>query len=130
MALIERRQRRVPEPRTVVHGPGLDVVVVDADPLVGVADGHVEREVVLEVGVVGEVELGEVGSVDVGLDLVGAEDEPEDEDDDAENDDDGDEELDQGAEAGAGAAGGTAANVVVGLRLRRDRRAVVGSVEG
>lgn len=58
-----------------VDGAGLDGVVVDADPLVGVADGHVDGEVVEE-GVVtgGEVELGEGGVFDVEVDGVGSED--------------------------------------------------------
>jgi len=132
--LVESRQRRIErEPRSIVKGLGLDVVVVDADSLVGVSKCHVEGEVVVEGGGggVGEVELGEGGGGDVDLDLVGAEDEPEDEDDDAEDDDEGDEELDEGAEEGAGPAAGagraaTADGVVV---LGRNRGPVVGAVQ-
>lgn len=53
------------------------MVVVDADALVGVADDHIEGEVVVE-GVVGgrEVELKEGSSVDVEFDLGGAKEEP------------------------------------------------------
>lgn len=129
VALVEGGEDVVVEPRSVVQRSGLHVVVVDADPLVRVADAHVHAEVVLQTVVVaGEGELRERGGADVHLDFVGAEDKPDDENDDADDDDDGDDELEEGAEEAAGAAAGAAAHAVVGLR-RRDRRAVVGSVQ-
>lgn len=130
--LVEGGQRGVAEAEAVVGRPRLQVVVVDADPLVGVADAHGEGEVVAQTaGAGGVVELGEGGVVDVSLDVVGAEDEPEDEDDDAEGDDDGDDELDEvaeEAEGAAAAAAGATADAAVGVS-RRDRGAVVGPVQ-
>eukprot|EP00178_Gracilaria_changii_P017609 TRINITY_DN50225_c0_g1_i1.p2 TRINITY_DN50225_c0_g1~~TRINITY_DN50225_c0_g1_i1.p2 ORF type:complete len:109 (+),score=14.93 TRINITY_DN50225_c0_g1_i1:338-664(+) len=93
VALVKWRNSCVGEPLVIIVGPRLDIIVVDTDPLVGVADAHGEVEIVLKVVVSGEVEFGEGGGVDVDFELVGAEDEPEDEDDDAENDDYGDDKL-------------------------------------
>lgn len=72
-----------------VEGVGLELVVVDADVAVRVADGEVDGDVVGELiaaGAGGEVEggYGGVGGVEFGL--VGADDEPEDEDDQADED--------------------------------------------
>nr|GMD92050.1 vacuolar protein-sorting-associated protein 33 homolog [Ipomoea batatas] len=79
VALVERFEILGAKPLALVERGGFEVVVVDADALVGVADGEVEGEVVVEGAVGGgEVELGEGGVVHVEFDLVGAEDEPED----------------------------------------------------
>lgn len=119
MPLVKGRRRGVrAEPLVLVDGPGLDAVVVDPDLLVGVADGEVEGEVVVEGAVIGEVELGEVGFGDVELDVVGADYEPEDEKGQAHYDDGGHNELENKAEdAAAAAAEGVAATAmaVVGL---------------
>lgn len=116
VALVERGQLLGIEPGVLVDGPGLDAVVVDADPLVGVAYGDVDHEVVVEGAVVvGEVELREGSVVDVELDLVGAEDEPEDQGGEADDEEDGEDELEDEAEeaATAAAAATTAASVAV-----------------
>lgn len=114
----------------------LDPIVVYPDAAVGVPDGQVDGQVVLERVVAVEVELGQrcVGGVE--LDFVGAQYEPADENDDPDDDEDGAEDLAHaGAEAVDEAAEGVAAEApavagaVVGLGRRRYGRAVVGSVE-
>lgn len=86
MAHIERRDGTVrSKSRILVQTPGFDVVVVNAEPSVGISDGHVEGKIVIK-GVVVVVELGEGGIGDVEFDFVGADDEPEYEDGDSEDD--------------------------------------------
>nr|GMD89721.1 hypothetical protein SOVF_158540 [Ipomoea batatas] len=86
VALVEGFEILGAKPLALVERGGFEVVVVDADALVGVADGEVEGEVVVEGAVGGgEVELGEGGVVHVEFDLVGAEDEPEDQRQNAQN---------------------------------------------
>lgn len=111
--LIEGIQFHGLKPLALVERTGLDPVVVNPDPLVGVPDGHVEGQVVVEGVVVGgQVELSQVGAVGVELDLVGAEDQPQDQDDDAQDDGDGEEDLEDAAEdAVAEAAAATAEGV-------------------
>lgn len=76
----------------------LDYVVVNPDPLVGVANRHVEGEIVQERVVGGgEIELGEGGVVDVEFDGVWSENEPEDERDDAGEDEERAEDLEEAA---------------------------------
>ncbi|CAH9071589.1 unnamed protein product, partial [Cuscuta epithymum] len=123
VALVERRHVLVGgKPLTLVERRGFDRIVVDADPFVRVPDGHVDGEVVAE-GVVGEVELGEGGVVDVEFELVRAEDEPEHHRQHAQNDDGGADELadaivDAAAEAADGVAASAAGAVaVVGVRF-------------
>lgn len=77
MSLVERLKRRRIEPLTFIVSPSLDAIVVDTDLLVRVTDCDVEGEIVVEVVVFCEVELGEFSFCDVEFDLVGAEDEPE-----------------------------------------------------
>lgn len=80
VSLVEGSESLGIETLILVVGVGLDAVVVNADPLIGVPDGDVKRQVVVEGVVVGGVvELGERGVRHVELDLVGAEEEPEDE---------------------------------------------------
>lgn len=100
-ALVEGGQVEEAEPVAGVFRPHLEVVVVEGHAPVGVADGEVEGQVVVEGGGVVEVELDEGGGVYAGLELGGAKNEPEDEDHDAEGDDEGDEELEEVAEEAA-----------------------------
>ena len=139
MALVELAERLRGEALALEEGPGLDAVVVDADLLVGVSDGDVEREVVAELVVLGEVEGGEAGVVDVEPEAVGAEDEPEDEDGEADGDDDGHDDLEYAAEdAPAAAAAKVDASAAPRAVVRRaalvrrrgrDRGAVEGPVQ-
>lgn len=119
MPLVKGRRRcERAEPLVLVDGPGLDAVVVDPDLLVGVADGDVEGEVVVEGVVIGEVELREVGVGDVELDAVGADYEPEDQNGQPHHDDGGHNELENKAEDAAAAAAervAATARAVVGL---------------
>ena len=111
--LVEGIQFHGLKPLALVECIGLDPIVVNPDPLVGVPDGHVEGQVVVE-GVVGvgQVELSQLGVVCVELDLVGAEDQPQDQDDYAQDDDDGAEDLEDATEdAIAEAAAATAEGV-------------------
>nr|CAB3488738.1 unnamed protein product [Digitaria exilis] len=103
-ALVEGVERVVSEALVLVEREGLDVVVVEADPGVGVADRHADGEVVGERGVCGEGEGGEVGGVDGGGDHVGAEDEVEDEGEDSDGDEERDEDAAEAAEEAAGEA--------------------------
>lgn len=100
VALEEGVEGREPEALAVEEGQRLDAVVVEADPLVGVAHRHVDREVVLEEGGVGgaERELGEGGRVDGGRDHLRAEDEVEDEREDPGGDEERDEDAAEAAE--------------------------------
>lgn len=91
-ALVEWRRERVvggSELGGVVEGGGADVEVADGEPAVRVAEAEVDGQVVPELGRgVGrrrlEVEGGEDGGVDAGVELVGAVEEPEEEEDDGE----------------------------------------------
>lgn len=134
VAHIERRENLGIEPGILVQCSGFDAVVVDADSFVGVTNGDVESEIVVE-RVVGVVELGEVGIGDVEFDLVGSEYEPEHEDGDAQDDDDGADEFeDEVEDAAEDTATATAAAVaaadwaVVGFGWG-DGGAVVGAVQ-
>lgn len=49
MSLIKRSQRFGGEALVLVINTGVEAVVVDADVFVRVADGEIEREVVVEV---------------------------------------------------------------------------------
>uniref|UniRef100_A0A8R7PM27 Uncharacterized protein n=1 Tax=Triticum urartu TaxID=4572 RepID=A0A8R7PM27_TRIUA len=101
VALEEGVEGREPEALAVVEREGLDVVVVEPHPLVGVAHRHGEREVVLEqrgAGRGAERELGEGGGVDGGGDHLRAEDEVEDEGEDPRGDEERDEDAAEAAE--------------------------------
>lgn len=52
MTLIKGIQLHGRKPLALVKSPGLDCIVVNPNSLVGVSDGHVEGQVVVE-GVVG-----------------------------------------------------------------------------
>jgi hypothetical protein len=69
-ALVEGRERGVPEPLAVEEHERLDGVLVEVDALVGVADGDVDGEVVGERGARGEGEARERGRVGGGDDHV------------------------------------------------------------
>lgn len=80
----------------LIESIGLDGIIVNPNPPVGVSDGHVESQIVVEGVVVvvgGEVKLSQGGVVGINLDLVGAEDEKQDEDDDPNSDENGAEDL-------------------------------------
>jgi len=131
VALVKRRQWDRTKPLALVNSCGFDAVVVDAELLVGVSDGEVEGEVVVEAAV-GEVELGKRGLGDMELDPVGFDYEPEDEEGQAHEDDCGHDQLEDEAEdaAAAAAEGPTAAaKALVGASLRRDGWAIVGSIQ-
>jgi len=117
------------EPGVVEQCARLDIVVVDAQPLVRVAHCDVQGKIVVE-GVVGVVELREGGVGDVEFHDVGTDDEPEEERGDAHDDDHREDDLEDEAEDAAAAAATAAAApwAVVGL-LRRNSGAVVGSVQ-
>lgn len=97
-ALVEGRERGVAEALAVEERERLDGVVVEADALVGVADGDVDGEVVGERGGGGEGEAREGGGVGGGGDHVRAEEQVEDEDEDARGDEEGDEDAAEAAE--------------------------------
>lgn len=78
VALVEIRQELGPKPSILEQSPGLDAVVVDADLLVGIANGDVDGEVVVERVVGRQVELRQRGICHVELHLAGTEYEPED----------------------------------------------------
>lgn len=80
MSLIERRDVSGAESLVSVVSTDLNLVVVDADSLVWVADREIEVEIVVEVAVVVRIEAEsvQIGVVDVEFDGVGTEDEPED----------------------------------------------------
>jgi len=108
--LVKRRRSLGVESLALVVSVGLDAVVVDADALVGVPDGDVEGEVVVERVVGGgEVELGERGVGDAELHLVGAEEEPEDEDNQGHDDEEREEDLEDEAQKATEEAAATAA---------------------
>ena len=120
MTLIESGQLDGIKSLTFVENPSFDTVVVNADALIRVSDGHVEGEIVVEIVVGGEIELGESSVGDVELDLVGSEGEPKDEDYDADDDDEGENDLEDAIEDTATAAGEwvasvTAAGAVIGF---------------
>jgi len=103
VTLIKPGQLNRIETLILVVSPSLDLVIVDADALVGVSDGHVEGQVVVE-GVAGGgvVELGERGVVHIEFNLVGSEYEPDYEEGNADDDEDGAQDLEhQTAEAAA-----------------------------
>jgi len=77
VVLVERTQCQVPEQNILVQRERFDLIVVDADPAVRVADRHVESEVIVESVVGGVVEAREGGVCDVEFDHVGAHDKPE-----------------------------------------------------
>lgn len=125
MSLVKRLQFFGGESLPLVDCSRLDPIVVHPDAAVGVPDGQVDGQVVLERVVAVEVELGQrcIGGVE--LDFVGAEYEPANEDDDPDDDEDGAEDLEHaGAEAAEEAAEGVAAETpaatgaVVGLGRR------------
>ncbi|CAJ1967241.1 unnamed protein product [Sphenostylis stenocarpa] len=123
------------ESNILVKSERIDMVVVDAEPAVGVADGDVDGEVVVE-RVVGEREAREGGLGGVEFEDVGANDEPEEEHDNGGDDDQGreylaDEAQDAVEDAPAAAAQAPAppapagrAAVVFPRRRRRNGRAV------
>lgn len=59
MPLVKRRQIHRIEALVLIVSPDRDELVVDSNLLVGISDGDVERKVVLEGIVGGEIELGE-----------------------------------------------------------------------
>ncbi|KAI4348896.1 hypothetical protein L6164_009562 [Bauhinia variegata] len=126
VSLVKRRQIVGIEPGILVQCSGFDVVVVDAEPSVGITDSHVDSKIVME-GVVGIAELGERSIGDVDFDLVGTHDEPEHKDDDAEDDDDG---ADQFADETEDAVTKTAAAATKAARTVAATWAVVGSGRG
>lgn len=80
MSLVESVNHDRVEPLSLVESPSLNTIVVDTDLLVRVTDGDVEGEIVLEVIVACDIELGQFSIGDVEVDTVRTEDEPEDED--------------------------------------------------
>lgn len=138
LTLVESLQIHGGESLAAVESPSLDLVVVDADPLVRVANRQIQRQIVVERVVVVDAELGERRVGDVELDGVWAEDQPHDEGEDPDDDEEGDHDLaDAGAEAvhdaaaatGEGVAASAAAGAVVGLRRRRNGGAVVSPIQ-
>lgn len=133
VSLVEPIEEFGIKPNVLVHRTRFDVVVVDPEALVWVADGDVEGEIVVERVVSGEVELRERGVGDVELHDVGADDEPEDEDGDADDDEGGEDEFEDEAEDAAAAAleasAAASAWAVVGFFGRRDGGAVISSVQ-
>ncbi|CAL9054937.1 unnamed protein product [Musa banksii] len=111
VVLVEGRERRRLQQNPVVEGGNHQGVIVDADALVGVAEGEADGEVEEEGGgVVGEAERHELGLLDGRPGEARVENEPPDQDDEAE----GDDELNKAAEefaaaAAAATAGGVAA---------------------
>lgn len=80
MALVNwrRSQCHQSKPLQPIVSNGFDAVVVKANPSVGVSDGDVEREVVVEgVVIVGEIESGKRGISDGEFRLLRIEDEDE-----------------------------------------------------
>ncbi|KAA8516802.1 hypothetical protein F0562_017088 [Nyssa sinensis] len=126
VTLIKWLQGGDGEALVFVESSGFYAIVVYADALVWVPDGHVEGEVVVEgVGGGGEIELSEGSVGDMKLHLVGAEDEPEDEDGDAYDDDDGEDDLedeveDTATEAATAAIAAIAAGAVLVLNAVTD----------
>lgn len=59
MPLVKRRQIHRIEALVLIVSPDQDELIVDSNLLVGISDGDVERKVVLEGVVGGEIELGE-----------------------------------------------------------------------
>ena len=121
VALVKWGQSNRTKPLTLVKSSGFNAIIVDADLLVGVSDGEVQSEVIMEVVVGGEVELCERGICYVELDSGGADYEPEDEEGYSDEDDCGEDELeDETEDAAAAAPEGTsaAAGAVVGLFCR------------
>lgn len=90
MPLVEWSQTHRREPFFLVASNGFDAVVVYSHPLVGVSEGDVERQIIVERVVVGGgsggvVELSERGLGDAKLNLVQSEYKPEDEEPNAED---------------------------------------------
>ena len=71
----------------------MDGIVIYANPLVGVSDGDVEVQIVLEIVVGGEIELCQRGISDVEFEVVGANKEPEDDGGDANEDEDSEDQF-------------------------------------
>lgn len=141
LSLIEIPQLDGGESLPLVESPSLDLVVVDADALVRVANRQIHRQIVVQRAVV-DVELGELSFSGVEFDGVGAENQPQDEDDDPDDDENGEDDLaDAGADAvhdaaaaaaegvAAASSASVAAGAVVVLRRRRDGGAVVGPIQ-
>lgn len=93
----------------MVQGSSFDVVVVDTQSFVWVADCDVEREIVVEVVGVCVVELCESCVGDVDFDYVGTDYEPEQEDGDSDEDYDGEDQFEDEVEETAAAAVETSA---------------------
>lgn len=140
LSLIEIPQLDGGESLPLIVSPSLDLVVVDADALVRVANRQIHRQVVVQRAVV-DVKLGELRAGGVEFDGVGAEDQPQDEDDDPDDDENSEDDLaDAGADAVhdaaaaaaegvAAASASVAAGAVVVLRRRRNGGAVVGPIQ-
>lgn len=75
-ALVERGEKPGVKVLIFIHRGCFDGVVKDSDLVVGVCESEVKSKVVMELGVVCEVELGECGVCDIEFDLVGYENEP------------------------------------------------------
>lgn len=90
--LIERVQTQIAESLILEECVGFNVVVVDADPSIGIANGDIESKVVVE-GVVGVIETGDGGVGHMEIDLVGTKQKPDDKSDDGNDDDNGAEQL-------------------------------------
>lgn len=137
--LEERTEALGGESNILVESERFDLVVVDTDPAVGVADGDVEGEVVVE-RVVGEREARERGVADVKFEDVGANDEPEEKHEYASDDEHGGEDLADeaddavedapaaAAQAPAPTSTSAAGSAAVGLLRRRNRGTVVRAV--
>lgn len=101
VGLVEEREQRRLDPRAAVEESGVEGIVVEIDPLVGVAEGDGDGEVEAQGGIVGvEVEGGQLDLVDGGAGEAGVEDEPPEEEDETGGDDDLDERAEELAAAG------------------------------
>lgn len=121
VSLVKRRQIGLRQQLAGVESEGLDLVVVDADPPVGVPHGDVVREVVEDDGAV-FVEGGELGVRDADVDLAadaehGGGDDDEDDEGEAEDEAEAEGELQDEAAVLFWCAGGWSAR-----RRRRRRR--------
>lgn len=101
VVLVEGRERRRLDLLAVVEESGVEGVVVEIDPLVGVAEGDGDGEVEAQGGIIGiEVEGEQLDLVDGGAGEAGVEDEPPEEEDEAGGDDDLEERAEELAAAG------------------------------
>lgn len=119
VSLIKRRQIGLRQQLAGVESEGLNLVVVDADPPVGVPHGDVVREVVEDGGAV-DVEGGERGVRDADVDLAaenGGGDDDEDDEEEAEDEPEAEGELQDKAAVLFWCPGGWSAR-----RRRRRRR--------